>query len=263
MIKPVPLLTEELPRNVKPNVFPTRVLYDTQGVTRTFLVKGVEALRTIPPFYYANEPNSGESRVVGAVEALPAIEEVSEAAEEADGGLGWSEEDEPQFLGPVTIADMSDAYSESSSTSSSSYSPSSASSSLYLSDVEMSDDSDADEPDAGTPPCAVSPPPRDASANETQSRSTTGKVVSSRHPSPVRASLSIEWPPNEGSTNNVVYETPKSRSPSPVIPPRPKTKSPSPLPSLTPSPPPTMMIVTPRKRPSPSGSRPVCIFSTL
>ena len=32
-----------------------RVLYDLDGVTRQFRMNGVEALRTIPPFYYIND----------------------------------------------------------------------------------------------------------------------------------------------------------------------------------------------------------------
>lgn len=259
MLNFVPPVVEELERNSKPNASPTRVLYDTHGVTRTFLVNGVEALRTIPPFYYVNDQNNREPQAEVPVEALPTIAEVPEAAEQLDYETSWSEEEEPEYVGSVLVA-LSDAFSDSSSDSSSSYSASSRSSSLCLSDIEMSDDGDADEPQPRTSSRVASPGPSEPSANRVPSLAPAEESLPTPHSTPVRATLSIRWSPNERPASNVVYKTPVSRSPSPVIPPRPKTKSPSSLPSLTPSPPPAARKTTHRKRASPSNTRQVCVL---
>lgn len=235
----------QLPLEPAPKVGSEPLLrYDQYGITRRFRLNGVDTLRTIPPFDLLTddniideelsedetpEPQTPPSMVaLGLTQDFQAFEACStssqcSAAEEMDlGGEGSSDEDSQSSASSTSWERQS---------SPSAYNPS-------------DDGSDAE---------TVHQKSREHSpAADIHSKwmELAPELLYPYEPTPPRATLPIQWPHDERSMHDVVFDLQGYWPPElPNVPP-PQAKSPSPLPSLTPSPPP-IHTKTLGKRPSP------------
>ncbi|KAI0346015.1 hypothetical protein BDW22DRAFT_1482166 [Trametopsis cervina] len=219
---------------------PPLVLYDQHGITRRMRLNGVEVLRTIPPFGILTEgyepvecpiPGSGAEASASNESAMECLEAGS-TDENSQNTDDESDDEQDSWRSTTPTAPA-----------------------RHNTPIEIDDDSTDDSSDADT--VRLETPPREVSMDteEVHSVISSEKSAHDNQPSPLRATLSIEWPANESSMSDVIYAVSSSwpLDVVPVPPPMEKQRTPSPLPSLTPSPPPVVTIETPGKREATEG----------